>query len=160
MTNATISHYNVAQYTEDRTPIAVGYLAYNGARLTCKAHIDQYNALSAEVYRWEDSGRGVPKHILNERHRHFAIMCEVALESQKLAPIVARLNVAAQYSRGPVFSVFSTTAHGNWNRHYLGGSAHNAAQEARKLVAEGACGVSIRCDGVDVDWAGARHSGN
>ena len=61
-----------------RKHIKSGYKTYNGAVLTCQLSIDHYNRLQDEINAWIKVGREVPQHLLNESHRHFVIMCDVA----------------------------------------------------------------------------------
>ncbi len=157
--------YNEPHADRDREPLKVGYQCYNGATLTCQAHIDDYNRMSAEIHRWEDSGRGVPSHLLDERHRHFVIMCALALEGVKLKPIMEKLttNVETLRERNkfilgyhPKYSVFGVTADGSWSRILITGNAYDAAKAAWKesLHPTGKnVGVDIRVDGVSVAWA-------
>ena len=61
-----------------RTHIKAPYKAYNGTTVTCQMHIDTYNRLQDEINGWVNAGRGIPEHLLNESHRHFVIMCDIA----------------------------------------------------------------------------------
>ena len=61
-----------------RKHIAKGYKAYNGAIITCQAHIDTYNAIQDNINTWITSGRDIPESLLIESHRHFVIMCDIA----------------------------------------------------------------------------------
>ena len=148
----TISKYNVDQITKDRSPMQVGYKAYNGATITCQPHIDEYNRLCDEVYRWEDSGRGVPEHVLNERHRHFVVMCDIALESQRQQPVVDRLTAEGAKYITPTYSIFVVSDHGNYSLAYRGNSAIAATREIFKLIARDH-NVECRVNGMRFDWS-------
>ena len=56
--------------------IPYGYKAYTGKALA-NAHVDTYNRLTEEINTWIAAGRDVPEHILNERHRHFALCATI-----------------------------------------------------------------------------------
>lgn len=70
--------YNQPHQDRTRDPLVAPYECYNGAVITKQSVLDGYNSLSSEIHRWEDSGRGVPTHLLNARHRHFVIMADIA----------------------------------------------------------------------------------
>ncbi|NCD26433.1 MAG: hypothetical protein EOL86_12695 [Deltaproteobacteria bacterium] len=57
--------------------IQVGYKAYNGAVLRNQASIDTYNRLTDEIEAKRAAGLDVDW-LLDARHRHFVLMCEVA----------------------------------------------------------------------------------
>lgn len=59
-------------------PIPYGYKAYTGKVLNDYA-VDTYNRLTLECKAWEDAGREVPAHLLNEKHRHFVISAQVSI---------------------------------------------------------------------------------
>ena len=65
-----------------REHIPCPYRAYNGATVTCQAHIGTYNRIQDAINGWLDAGREPPEWLLNESHRHFALMADIAKERE------------------------------------------------------------------------------
>lgn len=61
-----------------RTHITAPYRAYNGATITCQAHIDTYNAIQDDINIWIRDRRPIPEWLLNWSHRHFVMMAQLA----------------------------------------------------------------------------------
>ena len=63
-----------------REHIPCPYEAYNGATITCQAHIKSYNDIQDDINRWIDAGRKPPEYLLDFSHQTFVMISTLAKE--------------------------------------------------------------------------------
>ena len=74
------------------------------------------------------------------------------LNPHRVEMLKTQLVHAGRFSTRPIYSVFATSATGDYRLSYRGFEANTAAETfLTECFADGSCGVEVRCDGFRVD---------